>query len=602
MKKILLTLVCLLSALSLLGVPAKPGSFKYTQPDGSVITLWRHGDEFGHWLTDNQGRVVRKDASGFYRVDATADLASLRRAALAKRQQANRQRRTRRGTNYVAFGKKHFLVILVEFTDKSFTVSETNTAFTNLLNQSGYSVNDGTGSARDYYFENSKGAFEPVFDVYGPVTLSQKMSYYGGNDDSGYDKHPEEAVAEACRLLDGQIDFTSYDNDGDGNVDLVFMYYAGHGEADYHGDDAEDTIWPHQWELSSGGKELALDGVTIDSYACTNELDGFTNKMCGIGTACHEFGHAMGLPDFYDTDYSTNGLAAGLFDFSTMDGGAYNNDGRTPPYFNIEERILLGWLDESALEEIPASGTYTLGSVQNNKAYKTPTDQEGEYFVYECRNEEGWDKYLPAHGMIVYHVDKSSRKVSIDGVGSVAASELWSNWGQYNAINENGNHPCFYVVSAAGQEDLRFGFEYDETDKEYYFNYNYAPEIPFPGSKNVTSYTAESWNGVDSQVVLSNIAYSGGQVSFKAAVPSAGLDYPVIRNPGGGTYAAGSSFVLALDMPEGMTASAVRWSYDGASVSGTSLQLTQGGAHTVEAEITLQGGRRMVVTLEIQVK
>ena len=97
MKKILLTLVYLLSALSLLGVPAKPGSFKYAQPDGSVITLWRHGDEFGHWLTDNQGRVVRKDASGFYRVDATADLASLRRAALAKRQQANRQRRTRRG-------------------------------------------------------------------------------------------------------------------------------------------------------------------------------------------------------------------------------------------------------------------------------------------------------------------------------------------------------------------------------------------------------------------------------------------------------------------------------------------------------------------------
>lgn len=602
MKKILLILSCLCAALSLFAVPARPGQFKVTQPDGSTLMIRLHGDEFGHWLTDNQGRVVRKDASGFYRVDATADLASLRRAALAKRQQANRQRRTRRGTNYVAFGKKHFLVILVEFTDKSFTVSETNTAFTNLLNQSGYSVNDGTGSARDYYFENSKGAFEPVFDVYGPVTLSQKMSYYGGNDDSGYDKHPEEAVAEACRLLDGQIDFTSYDNDGDGNVDLVFMYYAGYGEADYHGDDAEDTIWPHQWELSSGGKELALDGVTIDSYACTNELDGFTNKMCGIGTACHEFGHAMGLPDFYDTDYSTNGLAAGLFDFSTMDGGAYNNDGRTPPYFNIEERILLGWLDESALEEIPASGTYTLGSVQNNKAYKTPTDQEGEYFVYECRNEEGWDKYLPAHGMIVYHVDKSSRKVSIDGVGSVAASELWSNWGQYNAINENGNHPCFYVVSAAGQEDLRFGFEYDETDKEYYFNYNCAPEIPFPGSKNVTSYTAESWSGVDSQIVLSDIAYSGGQVSFKAAVPSAGLDYPVIRNPGGGTYAAGSSFALALDMPEGMTASAVRWSYDGASVSGTSLQLTQGGAHTVEADITLQGGRRMVVTLEIQVK
>ena len=240
--------------------------------------------------------------------------------------------------------------------------------------------------------------------------------------------------------------------------------------------------------------------------------------------------------------------------------------------------------------------------MQNNKAYKTPTDQEGEYFVYECRNEEGWDKYLPAHGMIVYHVDKSSREVSIDGAGSVAASELWSNWGQYNAINENGKHPCFYVVPAADPDDLLFGYTYDSEYEAYYFNDAYSVQIPFPGSKNVTSYTAKSWNGVDSQVVLSDIAYSGGQVSFKAAVPSAGLDYPVIRNPGGGTYAAGSSFALALDLPEGMTASAVRWSYDGASVSGTSLQLTQGGAHTVEADITLQGGRRMVVTLEIQVK
>lgn len=598
MKKILLILSCLCVAVSLFAVPARPGQFKVTQPDGSTLMIRLHGDEFGHWITDARGRVVRKDADGWWREAQGVNPMQIRRAA-ANRRESARKNRLRRAASHVAVGEKRFLVVLVEFSDLSFKVSDPRTAFSNLLNQEGYSANGATGSARDFYIDNSKGYFKPTFDVYGPVKLSKTKAYYGGNNSDGDDLHPEEAVAEACKALDGQIDFSRYDNDGNGEVDLVFMYYAGYGEAD--SDDA-DSIWPHQWEFSG----FTADGKTVSSYACTNELNGnysdSPDSMCGIGTACHEFGHAMGLPDFYDTDYSTNGLAAGLFDFSTMDGGAYNNDGRTPPYFNIEERILLGWLDESALEEIPASGTYTLGSVQNNKAYKTPTDQEGEYFVYECRNEEGWDEYLPAHGMIVYHVDKSSRKVSIDGAGNVAASELWSNWGQYNAINENGSHPCFYVVSAAGQEDLRFGFEYDETDKEYYFNYNCAPEIPFPGSKNVTSYTAESWNGVDSQVVLSDIAYSGGQVSFKAAVPSAGLDYPVIRNPGGGTYAAGSSFALALDMPEGMTASAVRWSYDGASVSGTSLQLTQGGAHTVEADITLQGGRRMVVTLEIQVK
>ena len=609
MKKILLTLVCLLSALSLLGVPAKPGSFKYTQPDGSVITLWRHGDEFGHWLTDNQGRVVRKDASGFYRVDATADLASLRRAALAKRQQANRQRRTRRGTNYVAFGKKHFLVILVEFTDKSFTVSETNTAFTNLLNQSGYSVNDGTGSARDYYFENSKEVFEPVFDVYGPVTLSKEMAYYGGNDDSGYDKYPEEAVAEACRLLNEQIDFTSYDNDGDGNVDLVFMYYAGHGEADYYGVDAEDTIWPHQWELSSGGIELALDGVTIDSYACSNELDGFTDKMVGIGTACHEFGHAMGLPDFYDVDYETKGQSGGLYAFSLMDAGSYNNDGRTPPYLNIEERILLGWLDDSAFEDITQSGDYVLRSIHSdNKAFRTTTDQDGEYFVYECRTKTGWDAGLPAYGMIVYHVDKSDRTVEIDGMNTApTAAELWSNWQATNAINENGSHPCFYVVPAYGQDDLMFGYEY-VSGYGYYFDPDrkgYALQIPFPGSEGITGFTAKSWNGVLSSVSLSRIAYDDSKdnpkVTFTASVAKPGLDYPVIRNPLNGTYVTGGSLDLELDVPEGMSVSSVAWSFDDQPTTAGKVNFTQAGDHTVEAAVTLQDGRILLVTLDIHV-
>ena len=604
MKKLFLTLACLSAAWSLFAIPAKPGGIRYTQPDGSVITIFRHGDEFGHWTTDSQGRVIRKDADGFYRVDTQADLTSLRRAALAKRQQANRQRRTRRGTNYVAFGKKHFLVILVEFADLSFASSDARSAFSNMMNQEKYSVNGATGSARDYYFENSKGVFEPVFDVYGPVTLSQKMAYYGGNDSSGYDKYPEEAVVDACRLLDGQIDFTRYDNDGDGNVDLVFMYYAGHGEADYNGDDAEDTIWPHQWELSSGGKELALDGVTIDSYACTNELDGFTNKMVGIGTACHEFGHAMGLPDFYDTDYDENDECGGLYDFSLMCGGSYNNDGRTPPYFNIEERILLGWLDDSAYEDITESGNYVLPSIQSDKAFRTATDQEGEYFVYECRTNTGWDAGLPAHGMIVYHVDKSDRTVAISGISPApTAASLWSNWNETNSINENGSHPCFYVVSAYDQENLMFGYEY-VSGYGYYFDPNgkgYALQMPFPGSEGVTDFTAKSWNGVPSSVSLKQIAFNGTQVTFTATVDKLELDYPVIRNPQQGTYVTGGSLDLVLDVPEGMSVSSVAWSFDDQPTTAGKVNFTQAGDHTVEAAVTLQDGRLLLVTLDIHV-
>lgn len=603
MKKILLILVLLSVALSLPAIPAKPGAIKVTQPDGTTITIFRHGDEFGHWTTDAQGRVVRKDADGFYRPVAGVSVQTVRRQAAARRQAMRSRRIPRPAGSHIALGEKHFLVILVEFNDLSFKVDNPRTAFSNLLNQKGYSENGGTGSARDFYYENSNGKFTPVFDVFGPVTLSENRAYYGANNDDDGDLRPEKAVADACKALDGEIDFTRYDNDGDGEVDLVFMYYAGYGEAD--GGD-EDCIWPHQWELGAAGINLTLDGKKVNSYACTNELEGQgarKGSMCGIGTACHEFGHAMGLPDFYDTDYDTNGQAAALYEsFSLMDGGGYNNEGRTPPYFNIMERILLGWVDEDkALEEIAASGNYILQPVTGNKAYKTSTDQAGEFFIYECRSDEGWDESLPAHGMLVYRVDRSARKVSVDGIGQVAASELWDKWGETNAINENGSHPCFHIVPAVAQDELLFG--YTMHNGFYYFDWEdegLAAGIPFPGG-GVKTFTAKSWNGVASDVSLSDIAFDGTQVTFTAKLPSAGLDYFSIRNPGDGVYNAGSTFSLALDAPEGGSYSSVKWYFDDAAVSGESVSLTA-GSHVIEAEVSLAGGKKQIVTLEIKVQ
>ena len=602
-SKLFLSLYFLLTALSLSAVPARPGRFAFAQPDGSTVVLSRHGDEWGHWLTDAQGRTVVKGADGFYRPVSESQALAIRKQAATRRAEARRRRAPRAG-DHVALGKKHFLVILVSFSDLDFATSNPQTAFTNLLNQKGYSENGGKGSARDFYYENSKGSFEPVFDVYGPVKLVHDKAYYGGNDSQGNDKCPELAVAEACEALDGQVDFANYDNDGDGKVDLVFMYYAGYGEAD---SEDEDAIWPHQWELSYGGIELTLDNMVLDSYACSNELEGmgtYVDKMCGIGTACHEFGHAMGLPDFYDTDYDTNGIAAGPFDFSLMAGGAYNGEGRVPPYFGIEERIMLGWLDESVLKEFPKSGNYTLAPVQENKAYKTPADADGEYFVYECRGESGWDAALPAHGMLVYHVDKSSHKVRIEEHGQVSAAELWSNWYATNAINENGSHPCYYVVAAIDQDDLKYGYEYMEEYGASYFDPYYeglADNIPFPGAKKVTTYTAKSWSGALSSVSLSNIAYAGGEVTFRVTMPSAGLSYYSISNPGKGSYTAGSSFALTLNEVADLPYTSVEWRLDGSAVSGPSVTLTA-GAHTVEAVVHLQDGKRQVVTLEVNAK
>jgi len=600
-KKIFVIAAILTLAVSAaMAMPVRPGKILYTQPDGTVVEIYRHGDEWGHYTTNAQGQVVKQDADGFYRVMEGVDAGTAARAA-SMRRKAMRQHSRARSGEHIALGQKHFLVILVEFSDLSFTVSNPKSAFSELLNTQGYSTSGGTGSARDYYYDNSHGKFEPIFDVYGPVKLSKTMAYYGSNDSDGYDQAPEQAIIDACSALKSQIIFADYDNDADGEVDLVFMYYAGYGEAD---GGSEDTIWPHQWELSSAGKSFSDDGKKVDKYACTNELVGtgaLAGKMCGIGTACHEFGHAMGLPDFYDTDYDDNGEAAALFDFSLMCGGGYNNEGRTPPYLNIVERIMLGWIEEAnAIQAFSKNGQYTLKTVHEDFAYSSPTDMEGEFFLYECRSAQGWDQYVPAEGLIVYHVDRSSRLVNI-GSSSVKASELWSSWESYNAINENGKHPCFYIIPAADQSNLMFGYEY-YPGYGYYYNSANDPLIPFPGSKKVTSYTPKSWNGVSSSITLSSIAYGSGTSTFTVSgVPSSALDYHVIANPGKGVYTAGSSFTLALEEAEDRPVASVSWTLDNTPVSGASVVLTA-GSHVIEATVKLQDGRTEILTLELTAK
>jgi M6 family metalloprotease-like protein len=613
MKKILLSFFAALCMCAVANaVPAYPRFINYTQPDGSVIKIRLHGDEFCHWVTDANGQVVEKDADGYYRPASEAQLSTRRAAAAMRRSQVNAARSRNLAKSGIANGQKHFLVILVQFKDVTFSNASTALQdFSDMLNQTGYSNNGGTGSARDFYYENSHGVFEPIFDVYGPVTLDNNRAYYGGNDSSGNDKKAEYAVKEGCQKVDSQfnVDFSQFDNDGDGAVDLVFMYYAGEGEAD---SDEEDAIWPHQWELSSAGISLTLDDKTIDKYACTNELIGpyssMAGQMCGIGTACHEFGHAMGLPDFYDTDYDNyNGISAGMFYFSTMDSGSYNNEGRTPPFFTIEERIMLGWIDESCFQEFTHSGTYTIESVDNNVAYKTPTDQNGEYFVYECRGSNGWDYGLYGHGLIVTHVDKSSRKVTVYNgstkITDQTAADLWDHWEWYNAINENGSHPCCYVVAAPDQDNLKFGYEYNSDYHAYYYNYDYDSKIPFPGSESVTSFTAKSWNGVDSDIRLSNISYSNNQVTLYATVPSNTLNYNVIANPGNGVYTAGSSFALELEQSDVQPVDSVEWFVDDEPVSsaltGDSVTLTA-GTHVIEARLTLTSGETKILELAVQ--
>ena len=246
MRKILyyaIALVALAAAAeTALAIPAKRGTFTYTQPDGSTIVLQRVGDERMHATLDASGNPMVMDENGFY-VRASVATRSGDAPSPVVRTHLGARRKVAPATD-MTIGTRYIPVLLVEFSDKKFKVSDPQGKFNDLLNQEGYSYNGATGSVHDFYYDNSHGLFDPKFDVQRVVSLSNKMSHYGSSDEDVV-----LAIMEASDSLskDG-IDFSKYDSNSDGVVDMLLIYYAGNNEAE---GGSSSTIWPHQWEISS---------------------------------------------------------------------------------------------------------------------------------------------------------------------------------------------------------------------------------------------------------------------------------------------------------------------------------------------------------------
>lgn len=505
MRRLAVLISALFVALEMAALPARPGAIKYVQPDGSTLEIVLHGDEWGHWVTDREGRLLDQDAQGFYRLSARS-LPRVRRKIAEQgrtlRQRMSAVRRSAAESPDLTHGTHRVLVLLVEFPDRSFSISAPHSTFTSMLDQKGYDLGGATGSVWDFFNDNSRGQYNPEFDVYGPVKLSKNMASYGKNDqETGRDLFPgpELALVEAASLLDDTVDFSRYDEDGDGTVDMILFYYAGYDEAE--GGPA-DAIWSHQWNVqyssSVQARNTELDGVKLGSYFCTSELQGNSGKvMGGIGSTVHEFSHHLGLPDFYDTDDTENGYTTGLYFFSTMCYGLYNNNSHTPPSFNLEELQLLGWAPEDAVVELPDGDVSLKGVGESGKGYRISTSTEGEYFLLECRDGSRWDAPLP-QGLALYHVDKSKRIIQ----KTYTAADLWNFWRYTNSLNNSGSHPCFYIVPSTEPTsyDFRGGIE----------------GVLFPGSGKVTAFQPIDWEGVPTAQQITGVRYSGGTVSLTA--------------------------------------------------------------------------------------
>ena len=403
MKKLFLATIFLMMAVMANAVPAKRGQWRtITLADGSQVRVELRGDEHFRFYTDTEGKCYVCDSEDNYHRVSSGEIAQRYSQAKARRAAKIAPRRALQNQDTSIFqGRKKGLIILVEFNGKPFAEGHDLKLYQRIINEQGYSEGDFVGSVRDYFHDQSYGKFDLSFDVVGPVAMPQPYSYYGKDSGGeGEDAHPGEMVATACQMVDEEVDFTQYDWDGDGIVEEVYVLYAGHGQADYG--DAR-TIWPHMYALSQSdyGKTLELDGVTIDVYACSNEIQG-NGSISGIGTFCHEFSHCMGFPDMYDTG---NGSNFGMGYFDLMDSGAYSGNGYCPPGYSSYERWECGWLEpveldtDTIVENILPLNQGGDAFIIYNKAHPD------ECYMLENRQKTGWDKQLPGRGMLILYCD-----------------------------------------------------------------------------------------------------------------------------------------------------------------------------------------------------
>jgi len=521
-------LFLLCTFLSALAIPADRKVYVYTQPDGTGLQVYVSGDEFFKDVTTLDGAAVVLDEDGFYcyasflpdgsRISTgvharefpigmslmeTQAAAAARNIPYDKLLSISRHMRLETFKDVAPISLPpvksgpvtiRVPVILAQFSDQNFKFSKSD--FDDLLHKKGYSVGGAYGSVEEYFESQFDGRVDFEFELSNVFTLGMGYSHYGRNGAGDFDVCAPEAVAEACAGLDGMIDFSRYDNDGDGTVDFVFVFVPGAGESEGAG---EDRIWPHSYNVLDAGINLSLDGVKIGRYAISTEL--FQNQMTGISFFCHEFSHCLGLLDQYDSDYKdSGGQFESLSTASLMDHGCYNNNGRTPPNYSAFELERLGIGQAETL----SMGEFSLNPIGERKIYcRYETDTEGEYYLFEYRSMSGWDKYIGGSGMLIYHVDKSSNP---SGFSSLYGRELkaWERWA-LNEVNCNPVHPCCDIVCASKSK---------ESSSSYFWpfgRYNvFSPE---------SSYPFAFWNGHIPEISLTNISDSSDILTFSVTGP-----------------------------------------------------------------------------------
>ena len=462
LKQLSLIVCLMLCSLTTWAAKAESIPVQVRQADGSVITVILRGDEHISWYTTLDGVLLVQGADNNYyigRVEKSGNLIATQQLAheALTRSQAERNLIAKQdkdkfftyvnkiaeesenaydnspltrgpivdsgygGVPYFPHtGSPKALVILAEFQDTTFTIQDTKNVFTNYLMNEGhftdsrYGQNQNYKGVRGYFKDCSYGKFTPEFDVVGPIKLPKKHAIYGAGND-----RMDLLLADACAAVDDLVDFTKYDANNDGIVDLVYIIYAGHS-ANYRNNKVSN-IWPKSGTVTISD---TFDGKSIRRYGVSNELNGSdktsknNKKINGIGLFCHEFSHTLGLPDIYayHTD-AENQDDQGMEFWDLMDGGTGVRGGRVPASYLAWEREVMGWMNIDELKK--DSSIENLKSIDNGgKAYKIVNpNNSNEYIVLQSMQKgawnQGWGDGTYGKGLLAYRVSYPYNKVNV---------------------------------------------------------------------------------------------------------------------------------------------------------------------------------------------
>ena len=534
MKKLdpFLIILTVLAFRQVYSVPAPP-NIKHVkiQPDGTQIILVQWGDEFLHGFETVEGYTVVKNKNGYYvyaNVDFDGSLVPTNRI-VGIDPPPNIQkhiRPTRKGIMVNSIHQKlpiHYQtvdpsgtgklpVVLINFADTQtiYTVSD----FTNLF----FSISG--DSLRKYYKEVSYNVFDLEGGVFGWYMASQNHDYYGADSQSNpanKDLRVQELIREAAQLSDADINFTEYDTDGDCYVDMFAVIHQGRGQED--SSDPND-IWSHRSRLSTEFEtnDSCLTGglVKIRDYIIMPETLESNNSITTIGVLAHEYGHALGLPDLYDTDYSSNGIGKwGLMGFGSWNSKPSGLIGSSPAHLSAWSKAKLGWTIPRVIHQSVLDMVIEPIELNRNHVFQfivgTPGDY-GEYFLVENRQKIGFDEGLPAEGLLIWHIDES----------------ILSNRNECRSFHGDSSCITTHYKLALEQADGSLDLENDNNDGDVgdVFPYNPIYSDSFSDSSIVRS---SFYDGNSSGVNIRNIRRDGDNIIIDVINPG---NYPdILVNP-----------------------------------------------------------------------